>query len=575
MLEKQPTTTEQSTAERHNVLRENWESTEIPANTPVTLNAEHTTSDTPEVAAFHLGSKDALAENQDKGALYQVVDTSKLERVGDYFKYDGYLFDASQGGDFLIVSSPNDGSETRRGGADAKPENFTYQFVSKGGQLEVGRDSNSDLTPDVDTISRQHLKLDVDDDGNLSFIDLDSTNGTTLHTPEDAVTVTGDPLEQTPSDDEVDDDTDPGKAIDNEPDAEIRHNDAELLRQRDLFVQAIRTVGNQRIRAIESAQASWKNTLDTPAKMAYGLRTSLMEGRVARHQRLVDETKEGSWVHQRRLKKLQKLQAKRDRLKGKYEAISGRMKNRREAVSKGYEERKNNSLKELKGRAELARSRKALRHELKGQGAGLIERRLAVRNVIKNHPNVILDAMGDASNIAALRGRELKQAERAQDRVHKNHDQTKESIRTTAQRSSEFTATVEKATKRRGELSEEMAKTTEKIEELTAEREELSEQDARRFAAGIELREAERTLEEQTTEMEELERSIDYHTAAIDQFAAEQARLAEQAQAEEAALAAARENTDARRQAAEDAIQAQQAAARKAVTTQLPTKEKK
>ncbi len=571
MPEKQPTTTEQSTAERQDVLRDNWESTELPANTPVTLSAEHTTADAPEVAAFHLGRKDTLDESTKKGATYQVVDTSKLNRVGNYYQYEGYFIDASQGGDYLVISSPEDGSETRRGDTDAKPANFHYMFVSKGGQLKIGREQPSDNESAADDEYRSSIELDVDDEGNLSFIDLDSTNGTTLHTPEDAVTVTGDPLEQAPSDD----DTDPGKAIDDEPDAEIRHNDAELLRQRDLFVQAIRTVGNQRIRAIESAQASWKNTLDTPAKMAYGLRTSLIEGRVVRHQKLVDETKKGSWVHQRRLKKLRKLENKRDRLKGKYESISGRMKDRRETVTKGYEERKNNSLKELKGRAELARSRKALRHELKGQGANFVERQLAVRNVIKNHPNVILEAMGDASNMAALRGRELKQAERAENQAHKTHDQTKESIQTAAQRSSEYTATLEKATKRRSELSEEIAKTTEKIEELTAEREGLSEQDARRFAAGIELREAQRVLEEQTAEMEQLEQSIAYHTTVIEQFAAEQARLAEKAQAEEAALAAARENTAARRQAAEEATRTQQAAAHKAVTTQLPTKERK
>lgn len=571
MPEKQPTTTEQSTAERQDVLRDNWESTELPANTPITLSAEHTTADAPEVAAFHLGRKDTLDESTKKGAMYQVVDTSKLNRVGNYYQYEGYFIDASQGGDYLVISSPEDGSETRRGDADAKPANFHYMFVSKGGQLKIGREQPSENESAADDEYRSSIELDVDNEGNLSFIDLDSTNGTTLHTPEDAITVTGDPLEQAPSDD----DTDPGKAIDDEPDAEIRHKDAELLQKRDLVVQAIRTVGNLRMRAVESAQASWKNTLNAPAKIALGLRTIAAEAKIAWHQKRVDKYPEGSWLHQKHTKAFEKAKAKRDTIKEKYDTITVDMKDRRTSVKDNFEERKKNSMKELKGRAELARSRKALHHELKEQGAGYVERRLIVHNVIKKHPNVILEAMGDASNMAALRGRELKQAERAENQAHKTHDQTKESIQTAAQRSSEYTATLEKATKRRGELSEEIAKTTEKIEELTAEREGLSEQDARRFAAGIELREAQRVLEEQTAEMEQLEQSIAYHTTVIEQFAAEQTRLAEKAQTEEVALAAARENTAARRQAAEDATQAQQAAAHKAVTTQLPTKERK
>lgn len=373
----------------------------------------------------------------------------------------------------------------------------------------------------------------------------------------------------------TDDDTNPGEAIDAEPDAELRHSDAELLGRRYPVLKAIRAASNQRMRAVESAQATWKNALDTPKKMRLGLRTSLAEGRVARHTARLGAVPEGSWTHQRRLKKLKKVTAKRDRIKNEYDAVTKRMKDRRSSVKDNFEKRKGDYVKELKDRAELARSRKALRHELKDQGAGFIERRQIVKDAIKNHPNVILEAMGDASSVATLRGRELKQAERVEDKALKAHEQTKNTLHATVQRSREYATGLQTATERKASLSEETAVTTEKIEALRAEREELDERDPRYFTAGIELREAERALEAQTAEMEELEHSIKYRTAELERLATEHARLTEKIHAEQAAHDTAQQHTAARRQAVEDAKRAQQQVIHRAATAKLPTKEEK
>ncbi|OYX53319.1 hypothetical protein B7Y92_03375 [Candidatus Saccharibacteria bacterium 32-50-13] len=575
MPEKQPPhSTEHNGSEDQEKFPNAWNSSELPADTPVTISAEHTTSDAPEIAAFHLGAEDKYDDRSKKGALYQVVDVSKLERVGDQYSYDGQLFDAN-GGDYLVISSPSDGSETRRRGDGTTSDNFSYRFISKGEQIEMGRTSDPDLTPDLDGISRQHLQLYVDTEGNLSFIDLGSTNGTTLHTPEDATMVTGESIEGRPEPSADDEETDPSAAIDAEPDAEVRHSDAELLGRRYPVLRAVRQVSNQRMRLIESTQANWKNTLDTPKKMRLGMRMSLAESRVARHQARLENVPENSWLHQRRTRKLEKVTAKRNRIKSEYDTVTGRMKDRRTSVKDNFEKRKNEYTKNLKDRAELARSHKALRHELKDQGAGFLERRTIVKDAIKNHPNVILEAIGDTSSIVALRGRELQQAERTEERARKSHSETLKASKANSQRAKEYTAELQNATNQKDSLSEQITKTSETIDSLRAQREVLGEKDPKFFVLGIELREAERNLEALEAEHEELEHTVKYRTAEVERLSAEQTRLDEQLQAQEEAHTVAKQNTAKRRQAADTAKQAQQEAAHKAATAKLSTKEKK
>lgn len=575
MSEKQPTT-EHNAAEQQDKLREQWDSSELPARAPVTVSAEHTTEAAPEVAAFHLGGKDSLEDRQKKGALYQVVDTSKLKRLGNYYQYEGYFFDASQGGDYLIVSSTNDGSETRRGNADAKPENFSYQFVSKGGQLDVGRTANSELTPDHDAISRQHLQLDVDDDGNISFIDLDSTNGTTLHTPEAAAVITGERIEDLPPDDEaIDVDFDPSSAIDAEPDAEVRHSDAELLGQRYRVLRTIKAAGNQRMRAVEAAQATWKNTLDTPKKMRLALRTSLAEGRVARHQKKVDAASEGTWKHQRHLKRLQKVAAKRDAIKNQYDSHTGRMKDRRTSVKDNFERRHTDTIKNLKDRAELSRSHKALRHELKEQGAGFVERRLIVRDAIKNHPKVVLEALGDTSNIANLRAREFKHAERTATKEKQKQSQINTMITNTRERAASHRAQADEAERRIAAIPDEITKVQEAADAIREQLADLDPKDTSRRALSLDLQNAEAIQQQLANEQDQLQHMAHRLRLEAGQLDTDRAHLEVRLTAQEQVVESARQEMTRRKQVLDDAQRTRQEAIHNAVNTQLDTKEKK
>ena len=66
MTEKQPPhSTEHNGSEDQEKFPNAWNSSELPANTPVTISAEHTTSDAPEIAAFHLGADTAKQAQQE------------------------------------------------------------------------------------------------------------------------------------------------------------------------------------------------------------------------------------------------------------------------------------------------------------------------------------------------------------------------------------------------------------------------------------------------------------------------------------------------------------------------------
>lgn len=318
MTEEQPTT-EHNAAEQQDKLREQWDSSELPAHTPVTVSAEHTTQDAPEVAAFHLGGKDSLEDRQKKGALYQVVDTSKLKRLGNYYQYEGYFFDASQGGDYLVVSSPNDGGETRRGNADAQPENFHYMFVGKGGQLEIGRDQTSEITPDVNNGEyTSFIKLDVDDEGNISFIDLDSTNGTTLHTPENATVVEGSLL--TP---ETTEDTD----NETEADEQVEYEARDLLSHSQRLHTTIDEASTKFMRNTGLMVAHTRNGISMP-------KNTILRMRRDRAQRKYDRkaAKQGTsmfkFVNRHRDKVASRAKVKLDKKETAYTSHSKKMDDR-------------------------------------------------------------------------------------------------------------------------------------------------------------------------------------------------------------------------------------------------------
>lgn len=319
MSEKNPTpnSTENIHLNHQERLEKNWGAVELEPDTILSVSSEHTSKASPEIASFHLGAETSYEDRRDNGALFHIVDTSKLQRFGNYYKYEGFFFDASNGGDYLVVSSTDDNTDTRRGTTDASPDNFTYRFLSKGEQLTVGRDTDDGITPNLDSVSRQHMQLDVDEAGNISFVDLHSTNGTTVHLPEQAVHTTKELLAE-----------DSETLDENEP---LRTEAHELLSKSELLHVSIAQTANEYIRKTQSLTARTRNRLSTPKNDYLRLRRDRAQAKYDR-KAAKQGTSAFKFINKRRDKVATKAQAKLSQREQAYGNHSSKMDKRLERV---------------------------------------------------------------------------------------------------------------------------------------------------------------------------------------------------------------------------------------------------
>lgn len=196
--------------------------------------------------------------------------------------------------------------------------------------------------------------------------------------------------------------------------------DVEILGKHYPVRQMINEIGNQRMRAVESVTATWKNMLDTPGKMRLGLARSIAESRLDRQQRKADAVShlsDRNWLKRRRMRKLRKAQERFDRANTKYQGRKDRMAARRENVGKNVEQRRADYRKELRVRREAALGRRALRHELRAQDAGRFEARAVLKDIPKEH----LERVGKLAAIAYASERRAAQADK-QKKATINHE---------------------------------------------------------------------------------------------------------------------------------------------------------
>ena len=191
--------------------------------------------------------------------------------------------------------------------------------------------------------------------------------------------------------------------------SETLATDVEILGKHYPVRQMINEIGNQRMRAVESASANWKNMLDTPGKMRLGLARSIAEGRLNRQRRKADAVShlsDRNLLKRRRMRKLRKAEERFQKADAKYQGRKNRMAARKENVGKNVEQRRNEYRKELRARREAALGRRALRHELRAQDAGRFEARAVLKDVPKEH----LDRVGKLAAIAYASERQAARA---------------------------------------------------------------------------------------------------------------------------------------------------------------------
>ena len=273
--------------------------------------------------------------------------------------------------------------------------------------------------------------------------------------------------------------------------AETFTTDVEILGKHYPIRQMIREAGNQRMRAVESVSASWKNMLDTPGKMRLGLVRSLAEGRLNRKKakfEAVSHLSDRNWLKRRRKNKMLKAQKKFDTANEKYQGRKDRMTARRENVGKNVEQRRANYRKELRARRETALGRRALRHELRAQDAGRFEARAVLKDIPKEH----LERVGKLAATAYASERKAAQADKQKKATISHETRTLEAISDNRRRMGEAANEAKKADGIVEKLkTETIPKAKEHLESLQAQLDDYEDDDPARTSLQIQIQETE------------------------------------------------------------------------------------
>jgi hypothetical protein len=227
-------------------------------------------------------------------------------------------------------------------------------------------------------------------------------NGSVVHTDENGIP---DYIEVPPEGDETTPesgqesgaeygDVEPGQES-AEDAAEVQANetlrtDAEILGNRYPVSQMIKGAGNTLQWGKERAAAAWNNAMEQPGllmdKFMHGLAKSSYDRRKAK----LDEVAHLSDNHplkKRRMRKLQKAEARLNKRKANLERRQNRMSGRLETVKNAYESRREATIAELSERADKARTRKALREKMrKEQNVGWFESWAAAKEHVNSIP---------------------------------------------------------------------------------------------------------------------------------------------------------------------------------------------
>ena len=177
--------------------------------------------------------------------------------------------------------------------------------------------------------------------------------------------------------------------------AEVQANktlrtNAEILGKRYPVRRLVGETANTLQWGKERAVAAWNNTKEQPGllkdKFMHGLAKSSYDRRKAK----LDEVAHLSDNHplkKRRMRKLQKAEARLNKRKANLERRQDRMSGRLETVKNAYEARREATIAELSERAGKARTRKALREKMrKEQDVGWFEAWAAAKEHVNSMP---------------------------------------------------------------------------------------------------------------------------------------------------------------------------------------------
>lgn len=279
-------------------------------------------------------------------------------------------------------------------------------------------------------------------------------------------------------------------------DQETRYKDVDLLGRR---YSVLRVINENTVQAIqkgqESISAKYHNTLDTPGLWGRQMAHSLAESSVARKQAKYDEVAhlgDKSFLKKRRLARLQKAERRRDGTKQRLDERTARMEGRTKSVEDNAERRRNEYIAELKSKRDAAMGRKALRHELRGQGAGRLEARSLTKEIVTAMPREHLVRVGSLATRAHASERFARKAERSEVKATKREQDITRKISESIARQEQYASEAKQAHETVRDIRDtHLPAAEDRVKALKAELAELPDDDPRREEVATTLQTAE------------------------------------------------------------------------------------
>ena len=342
---------------------------------------------------------------------------------------------------------------------------------------------------------------------------------------------------------------------------ETLRTDAEILGRRYPVSRMIRDAGNTLQWGKERIAAGWNNAKEQPGllkdKFMHGLAKSSYDRRKAK----LDEVAHLSDNHplkKRRMRKLQKAEARLNKRKANLERRQNRMSGRLETVKNAYESRREATIAELSERADKARTRKALREKMrKEQNVGWFEAWAAAKEHVNSMPkdqrrriaSAVMNA-AEASKNSQEASWQARYAERAsadaQNRVESiggQLQQTRTELNSMRQQAGEI-----------ANMESDLVSVRENAAKLQEKADSLSDDSANKFAAMYEAVKAQQ-------QQENMEKAIaDYHKR-LAELQRQETQLAQ-------SLIQAQKDVENTGKALENRARAEAAAKKKAEATQ-------
>lgn len=348
--------------------------------------------------------------------------------------------------------------------------------------------------------------------------------------------------------------------------AEVQANktlrtNAEILGKRYPVRRLVGETANTLQWGKERAVAAWNNTKEQPGllkdKFMHGLAKSSYDRRKAK----LDEVAHLSDNHplkKRRMRKLQKAEARLNKRKANLERRQDRMSGRLETVKNAYEARREATIAELSERAGKARTRKALREKMrKEQDVGWFEAWAAAKEHVNSMPKDQRRRIASAVMNAAEASKNSQEASWQARYAERASADAQNRVEMLGQELGQTRVDLENTRKQAGEIADmeaNLVTVKENVARLREKAESLSDDSANKFAAMNELVKAE-------NQQAEMEQTIANHHQRLAELWQRQGQLAEE-------LSQAKVNAESAAQTLRDRTQQEAAAKKKAEATQ-------